>query len=244
MKVLWARVMRQVVSGLSRKITYALQMRKFLRLITFAAIAIAIIAWLATLYGWLVTEPGFEPLNAFVSAILSSLIAVFGWTRTKPSDDEKSKRRELVSSEVSNATNFSGNVRANVIVTGGQNITVSDNFGNADEEPVSPEAKISVKFFAVQETAYFVNSPGRYSDQIKFTITNQGDTVESLILKFTFPKLEKLINESQFPRFHTRLNSTDFNIQENEDSYQITFRTHEPLLQGYPLELELSLIHI
>ena len=217
-------------------------MIKFLRLITFAAIAIAVIAWLATLYGWLVTEPGFEPLNVLISAILSSLIALFGWIRTKTSADKKAERQNLASSEVSSATNFSGNVKANVIVTGGQNITVNDNLGNADKETPSPKAEISVKIFAVQETAHFINTPGRYSDQIKFTITNQGDTVESLKLKLTFPKLEKLIDENQFPSFRKHLNSTDFNIQENEDSYQITFRTQEALLQGDTLELERACI--
>jgi len=55
---------------------------KIARLITWAAIVLAVLLWLATIVGWLVTELGFEPINVLVSAILSSLTAAFGWLRT------------------------------------------------------------------------------------------------------------------------------------------------------------------
>lgn len=108
--------------------------------------------------------------------------------------------------------------------------------------PDTPQ--VSVKFFAYQEIGKFINTPGRYADHFKFTITNHGETIESLKLKFTFPKLEELIDKSQFSRFYTRPNTIDFDIQDqdNEYFYQMTFRPQEALLKGDTLELERAFI--
>jgi len=55
---------------------------KIALLITWAAIVLVALFWLATIVGWLMTELGFEPINVLVYAILTSLTAVFGRLRT------------------------------------------------------------------------------------------------------------------------------------------------------------------
>jgi bacteriorhodopsin len=55
---------------------------KIARLITWALIVLAVLLWLAIIVCWFMTEPGFEPINVLVHAILSSLTAVFGWLLT------------------------------------------------------------------------------------------------------------------------------------------------------------------
>lgn len=54
---------------------------RILHIITLTSIVVAGLLWMVTVIGWIVTEPGFEPVNALVGAILSSLIALFGWLR-------------------------------------------------------------------------------------------------------------------------------------------------------------------
>ncbi len=111
-----------------------------------------------------------------------------------------------------------------------------------DEQPASSIEMISVKFFMLQELAYFTNTPGRYSDHIKFTITNRTqEAIESLKLRFSFPKLENLIEKEQFYRFHTNVNRTDMSIQEEENIYQITYSS-DHLLPGDSIEIERACI--
>lgn len=51
-------------------------MHSLLRCITWILLIVAILLWLLTLIGWLVTEPGFEPLNVFIGAVVTSLMTL------------------------------------------------------------------------------------------------------------------------------------------------------------------------
>jgi len=51
-------------------------MHSLLRCITWILLVVAILLWLLTLIGWLVTEPGFEPLNVFIGAVVTSLMTL------------------------------------------------------------------------------------------------------------------------------------------------------------------------
>ena len=96
----------------------------------------------------------------------------------------------------------------------------------------------AVKFFMVQEIAHFINTPGRYGDQFNFTVTNNShQVIQSLKLKFTFPKLENLIEKDQFYRFRQVVNHGDFSIQEETDFYRVTYQ-YENLLPNDSTELE------
>ncbi len=65
----------------------SLSWSKILYVIAFALFAAAIVSWILTFTGWLVTEPGFEPLNALAGAIVSSLGAVLAVLRARKAKD-------------------------------------------------------------------------------------------------------------------------------------------------------------
>jgi hypothetical protein len=166
-------------------------MKKF-RLVVFLFIIISALAWGFTIYGWMKTEPGFEPIHTFISAILSSLFTILGWLESKK-------------------------------VVKNQEVDLS--------------GELAVNFFAIEETAYFTNQPGIYSDRMRFSITNNLNvSVKSFKIIFIFPKLEKYINEKQFPRFEKRENHTDFEIHEEDNCYRITFDSESQLYRGDPFE--------
>ena len=87
------------------------------RIITIVAIVLAVLLWFSTILGWLMAEPGFEPINVLVSAILSSLVAVLGWlrTRSKPTDGELPKTSSLGRLEITNV-GFTHNAEIDVKV--------------------------------------------------------------------------------------------------------------------------------
>ena len=109
---------------------------------------------------------------------------------------------------------------------------------NAKEEtqgksPRKNTLPATMKFFFHQETAYFVNKPGRYSDQLKFSIENTSDEIiEFLKVDFIFPKLETLVVKKQLPEFRLVINNSDFQIQEYDSAYRIVSETYRNLLPG------------
>ena len=97
---------------------------------------------------------------------------------------------------------------------------------------------IVVKIFMLQDEKPFANQPGRYSNHLKFTLTNtEHQVIQSLKLTIDFPKLENLIKNDKFHRFHQNVNRIDFSIQEVDDIYHIVFQ-FENLLPGDSIKLE------
>ena len=53
-----------------------------IQIITIILIVVSVILWAFSLYFWFANTPGFEPVNVFISAIVSSLFALLGLLRT------------------------------------------------------------------------------------------------------------------------------------------------------------------
>lgn len=101
--------------------------QRVMRLFTFIAIILAILLWILTIIGWLITDPGFEPINVFVTAIMSSLIALWGWLRTRStkvvSANDNSLNMQPIASQTTSS--ITGDIHSQFVVTGGQRININ-----------------------------------------------------------------------------------------------------------------------
>jgi hypothetical protein len=194
------------------------------------------VASAATLYGWMVTEPGFEPLHTLFSAISAGLVTLLGWLVRKGDGRAEMAAQKSYDSDSASTTTFQEDVSPNILITGGTNTFTSGAQFPFGSESVL-QVNVKVVLFAVQETAYFVNKSGRYADQINFRILNDSSTaIESLKLDFVFPKIENLFDVEQYNEFRKVINRTDFEVHESYKDYRLIYRNEEPLLPGDLLE--------
>lgn len=209
------------------------------RIITLVFIVLTVVLWFLALAAWFMTEPGYEPIHVFITAVISTLIAFYGWTRSQ----ETERADDFQSPDSPSATHIDGNVEANIIVTGGKNVTVNQATANAAsrlENNTRLPPNIVIEFWLAEDVAHFENKPGRYSNHLKFSVENKATSaIEHLKLEFLFPKLEQLINETEFHRFMVRVNRRNFTIREQKDhTYLVRFEPEAPILPGEKVESE------
>lgn len=178
------------------------------KIITILFIILAVLLWIATIVGWFLTEPGFEPLNVFVYAILSTFISIWSWLhsmhkqRNGPNDEPNQ----------ANITQISGSVTTGIMVTGGENVTINSPTNQLNYRFVGAESdEKSIEYF---QQLIDVNYPNSEYDREQFNSYKEiWKTLQKL--KFAGDNLWQEANERNMSQFFEQLLKTRRKISVN-----------------------------
>ena len=179
--------------------------QKILKGITIIFIVLAILLWIVTIAGWFLTEPGFEPLNVFVSAILSTFISAWSWLKLR-------KKMSIPETKPAMNTNIKKGIHTDIMVKGGDNVTVNTFPSQLNYLLINTDSP-------EQRSSYFEQILGldhiraRYDREQFSAYCDIWKTLQRL--KFAADLLWEEANEQNMARFFEQLMKTRRQVHDN-----------------------------